>query len=288
MLDGLRLAVGTLTAIPVAPPRRVDRRVAGRAMTLAPPVVLPFALAVLALHGLEALVGAPAPVLAVLALAVLVLGTRAMHLDGLADTADGLSASYDRERALQVMRRGDIGPSGVAAVTLVLLLDAAALASLLPSLRGSVLAVVALVVQPPAAGLARAPGAVPPARADGLGATVAGSVTPAVWALSTAVTAVLAVGAGLAADLAWWAGPVVLAAAVAGGALVLRRAVVRLGGHHRRRPRGGGRGRPRGGPDGRRGRPAARRLSRCEATGPRRRPGRRVSPGGSGPARTAA
>ena len=93
MLDGLRLAVGTLTAIPVAPPRRVDRRVAGRAMTLAPLVVLPFALAVLALHGLQALVGAPAPVLAVLALAVLVLGTRAMHLDGLAHTADGRSAS---------------------------------------------------------------------------------------------------------------------------------------------------------------------------------------------------
>jgi adenosylcobinamide-GDP ribazoletransferase len=51
-----------------------------------------------------------------------------------------------------------------------------------------------------------------------------------VWALGTAVSAVLAVGAGLAVDLAWWAGPVVLAAAVAGGALVLRRAVVRLGG----------------------------------------------------------
>ncbi len=167
--------------------------------------------------------------LAVLALAVLVLGTRAMHLDGLADTADGLSASYDRERALEVMRRGDIGPSGVAAVTLVLLLDAAALASLLPSLRGSVLAVVALVSSRQLLAWACAR-PVPPARADGLGATVAGSVTPAVWALSTAVTAVLAVGAGLAADLAWWAGPVVLAAAVAAGALVLRRAVVRLGG----------------------------------------------------------
>ena len=187
MLDGLRLAVGTLTAIPVAPPRRVDRRVAGRAMTLAPLVVLPFALAVLALHRLGAPAGAPAPVLAVLALVVLVLGTRAMHLDGLADTADGLSASYDRERALEVMRRGDIGPSGVAAVTLVLLLDAAALASLLPSLRGSVLAVVALVSSRQLLAWACAR-PVPPARAEGLGATVAGSVTPAVWALSTAVT----------------------------------------------------------------------------------------------------
>ena len=229
MLDGLRLAVGTLTAIPVPPPRRVDRRVAGRAMTLAPLVVLPFALSLLVLHGLGAPAGAPAPVLAVLALVVLVLGTRAMHLDGLADTADGLSASYDRERALEVMRRGDIGPSGVAAVTLVLLLDAATLASLLPSLRGSVLAVVALVSSRQLLAWACAR-PVPPARADGLGATVAGSVTPAGWALSTAMTAVLAAGVGLAADLAWWAGPVVLAAAVTGGALVLRRAVVRLGG----------------------------------------------------------
>ena len=202
MLDGLRLAVGTLTAIPVAAPRRVDRRVAGRAMTLAPLVVLPFALAVLVLHRLGAPAGAPAPVLAVLALVVLVLGTRAMHQDG---------------------------PSGVAAVTLVLLLDAAALASLLPSLRGSVLAVVALVSSRQLLAWACAR-PVPPARAEGLGAAVAGSVTPAVWALSTAVTAVLAVGAGLAAGLAWWAGPVVLAAAVAAGALVVRRAVVRLGG----------------------------------------------------------
>ena len=131
--------------------------------------------------------------------------------------------------ALEVMRRGDIGPSGVAAVTLVLLLDAAALASLLASAGGSVLAVVALVSSRQLLAWACAR-PVPPARAEGLGATVAGSVTPAAWALSTAAVAVLAVGAGLAADLAWWAGPVVLAAAVAAGALVVRRAVVRLGG----------------------------------------------------------
>ena len=178
MLDGLRLAVGTLTAIPVAPPRRVDRRVAGRAMTLAPLVVLPFALArARPARGSRHSSVRRRRCWPSLALAVLVLGTRAMHLDGLADTADGLSASYDRERALEVMRRGDIGPSGVAAVTLVLLLDAAALASLLPSLRGSVLAVVALVSSRQLLAWACAR-PVPPARADGLGATVAGSVTP--------------------------------------------------------------------------------------------------------------
>jgi adenosylcobinamide-GDP ribazoletransferase len=127
------------------------------------------------------------------------------------------------------MRRGDIGPSGVAAVTLVLLLDAAALTSLLPSWGGSALAVVALVSSRQLLAWACAR-PVPSARADGLGATVAGSVAPATWALSTVVVAALAAGAGLAADLAWWAGPVVLAAAAAAGALVVHRAVVRLGG----------------------------------------------------------
>ena len=39
--DGLRLSVGTLTAIPVAAPSRIDRDVARSAMILAPLAVLP-------------------------------------------------------------------------------------------------------------------------------------------------------------------------------------------------------------------------------------------------------
>ena len=35
--------------------------------------------------------------------------TRGFHLDGLADTADALASSYDRERALTVARLGDVG-----------------------------------------------------------------------------------------------------------------------------------------------------------------------------------
>jgi len=43
--DAARLAVGTLTAVRVRAPRRVDARVAGTAMLLAPLAVLPLAAA---------------------------------------------------------------------------------------------------------------------------------------------------------------------------------------------------------------------------------------------------
>ena len=116
MPDAWRLCLGTFLAMPVRPPRRVDRRTAGWAMVLAPATTVPAllvwaALVAMVVHGLL-----PPFVAAALAVAAPVLLARAMHLDGLADTADGLSAGYDRERSLEVMRRSDVGPSGVAAV----------------------------------------------------------------------------------------------------------------------------------------------------------------------------
>ena len=55
--------------------------------------------------------------------------TGAVHLDGLADTADALSAGRDRVRALQILRDSRIGTFGAAAVFFVLALKIAALAS---------------------------------------------------------------------------------------------------------------------------------------------------------------
>jgi adenosylcobinamide-GDP ribazoletransferase len=232
LLDAWRLAVGTLTAIRLGPPRVVDRRVAGGAMVLAPLAVLPLGVAVtlvaLAGHRLRL----PLLVVALLAVGVVVLGNRAFHLDGLSDTADGLAASYDRERSLAVMKGGSAGPAGVAAVVLVLTLQAAALAGLLGQPRwgrSAVLAGVAVCVSRASLALCCARG-VRPARADGLGVTytqtVPRPVAAAVWVGAAGVLSAAAAWAGLP----WWRGALAAAVAVILVVALLDRATRRFGG----------------------------------------------------------
>ncbi|MEI6215601.1 MAG: adenosylcobinamide-GDP ribazoletransferase [Desulfuromonadales bacterium] len=59
---------------------------------------------------------------AALLIAVLAAITGALHLDGLADVADGLAARGDRERFLVVMKDSHVGAVGAVAVALGLLL----------------------------------------------------------------------------------------------------------------------------------------------------------------------
>lgn len=241
LLDGLRLAVGTLTVIPTPPPPRVDRRVASWAMTLAPVVgaVLAAALGVFVwllglMDGAPLLEGAPLLVSG-LTIGLLALLTRAMHLDGLADTADGLGSGKPAAEALQVMRRGDIGPFGVVTLLLVVLLQVVALADLIASGLGWVGLLLALVVSRLTLPVLCRRGA-SSARPDGLGAVVVGTVSPAqlvgsvlVAALLVGVPTVLLAGADGARSLL---GPVTIAAVIGLGSAVLlaRRAVRRLGG----------------------------------------------------------
>jgi adenosylcobinamide-GDP ribazoletransferase len=56
--------------------------------------------------------------------------TGAFHEDGLADVADGLGGSYDRERALIIMKDSRVGAFGAIAVVLALLCKVALLAML--------------------------------------------------------------------------------------------------------------------------------------------------------------
>lgn len=63
----------------------------------------------------------PAAVAVLLAILALTLSTGALHVDGLADSADGLFGGRTRERRLEIMRDSRIGTFGVAAVVFVLL-----------------------------------------------------------------------------------------------------------------------------------------------------------------------
>jgi adenosylcobinamide-GDP ribazoletransferase len=72
----------------------------------------------------------PKPILAVLTVAVLLAWSGGLHLDGVADCADGFFSSRPRERMLEIMRDSRIGAMGVIGLVLLLALKMAALYSL--------------------------------------------------------------------------------------------------------------------------------------------------------------
>lgn len=99
-MRALVAAMGLFTIVPM-PVVDVDRRVAARAVAALPWVGL-----------------------------LLVGLTGALHLDGLADTFDGLGSRKPTAEPRAIMRQSDIGPMGVVAVLFALLIDVAALSSL--------------------------------------------------------------------------------------------------------------------------------------------------------------
>ena len=226
--DAWLLATGTLTAVRVPPPSRVDRGVAGLAMLLAPLAVLPLGLAAAVVVLVAGGVGLPALATAYAVLVVLALGTRAFHWDGLADTADGLTASYSPARSLEVMRTGPVGPAGVVAVVLVSGLQASGLTAVVRHEQGWWVIGLLVCASRSALALACVRG-VPAARADGLGVTHIGSV-PVVGAVASLLLAAVVVGLAGSGLGAAWATVLGLVAMVAVVLALLLRCVRRLGG----------------------------------------------------------
>jgi adenosylcobinamide-GDP ribazoletransferase len=229
--DGIRFAFGTLTVLPVRV-TRWDRTTARAGMLCAPLAGLVVGL-LAALPGTLLLLSGSGPLLAAVAsAAVPAVLTRGLHLDGLADTADGLGSAKPAEDALRIMKQSDIGPFGVITLLFVLLAQVAVLFGLYGQgwAHGALGAVVAAVTGRLALTLASRQG-VPPARPDGLGAVVAGTVTPRG---AVTVAAVVVVGcAGAGALLGGYGAPHHALAALAGLAvaqLLLRHCVRRFGG----------------------------------------------------------
>ncbi|MEV5512482.1 adenosylcobinamide-GDP ribazoletransferase [Streptomyces flaveolus] len=228
---GLRFAFGTLTVLPVRV-TRWDRGAARGGMLCAPLAGLAVGAAAAATGRVLLFLGAGTLLAAVATAAVPAVLTRGLHLDGLADTADGLGSGKPAEDALRIMKQSDIGPFGVITLVFVLLAQVAALTQAYDGswARGALAAVVSATAARLALTLAARAG-VPAARPEGLGAAVAG-VVPAGGALGVAV-AVTAAGAAAGAflgtrDAVRTALAVLCAVAVA--ELLLRHCVRRFGG----------------------------------------------------------
>lgn len=213
--EGVRLIVALLTVVPAG--RLADitpgsARVAMLAAPLARAIVgLLAGVVILGAH----LLGIPPLVAGLLAVAAVMLGNRGMHIDGLSDTVDGLGAGWNRERALEVMHLGNAGPMGVAAIVVVVGLQASAWASLTsaaPGWRSAALIATLITASGVAATLAATRG-IRAAPQSGLAREVS-SVVPRWLTVVWLVLAGVALSAvGTLAGRPWWLG--VLAAVVA-------------------------------------------------------------------------
>jgi adenosylcobinamide-GDP ribazoletransferase len=118
-----------------------------------------------------------------------------MHLVGLADVADGLGASREAERSLEVMEQPTVGAFGVLTIVFVVLVQAAALERCIVYHRGSLAVILSVVAGRLSMVLACRRG-IRPARPEGLGALVAGTVGPVAVTVTVLVTAAGAALAG--------------------------------------------------------------------------------------------
>jgi len=216
-MRGLLVAIGFLTRIPV--PVRVfdDERAKAQSLAWYPLVGL---LMGAGLAGFAwCLRGAPSLLSAALVLLAWVVLTGALHLDGLADSADAwIGGLGDATRTLEIMKDPRSGPAGVVAVVLLLMLKLAALASLPAH---------AIVLLPLAPLLARmvltlAFVTTPYVRKGGLGSALVAAPRVACW------LSVLA-GGGVCIAMGW-SGAIALIAALLVFVLWRRACMRRIGG----------------------------------------------------------
>ncbi|WP_085608836.1 MULTISPECIES: adenosylcobinamide-GDP ribazoletransferase [unclassified Pseudomonas] len=140
----LWFALQFLSSLPIRLPGMPAPEQLGRSLLFYPLVGLLFGLILWALN--IALAGAPLLLHAALLLTVWVLLSGALHLDGLADSADAWLGGFgDRERTLTIMKDPRSGPIAVVTLVLVLLLKFAALLALIEQQQGLALIIVPLI-----------------------------------------------------------------------------------------------------------------------------------------------
>lgn len=138
------IALQFLSCLPIRLPGMPAPQELGRSLLFYPLVGLLFGVILWAVNGL--LLGTPLLLHAALLLSVWVLLSGALHLDGLADSADAWLGGFgDRERTLTIMKDPRSGPMAVVTLVLVLLLKFAALLALIEQQHGVLLIIVPLI-----------------------------------------------------------------------------------------------------------------------------------------------
>ncbi|MCU0120777.1 adenosylcobinamide-GDP ribazoletransferase [Pseudomonas sp. B2M1-30] len=165
----LWIALQFLSSLPIRLPGMPEPEQLGRSLLFYPLVGLLFGVI---LWGANlALSGAPLLLHGALLLTLWVLLSGALHLDGLADSADAWLGGFgDRERTLTIMKDPRSGPIAVVTLGLVLLLKFTALLALIEQQQGLTLIIVPLIGRAALLGLFLT---TPYVRAGGLGQALA-------------------------------------------------------------------------------------------------------------------
>ena len=154
MMNGLRSAIGFLTILPLAPSGAPGSLVSARGWFPLVGLLLGLILASLEILRMLMLQAgssgwygyAPLPVTypvflnytillwSVLLVVILVVLTRALHLDGFMDSCDALLGGFDRERRLEILRDPNVGAFAVIGVVCLLLIKVLTIAGLPPGI----------------------------------------------------------------------------------------------------------------------------------------------------------
>jgi len=224
-VTGLSTALSWLTVLPVRGPQDIGRDEGRRAIGAAPVVGALLGAGATGLLWVLLWAGLDPALAGLLTVGALAVSTRGMHVDGLADTADGLGCYGPPERAREVMRSGGAGPFGVAALIVTIGVQALAFGALGAS--GAWVAVAVAVAAGRVSAVFACRRGVPASSPSGFGALVADSQqlwVAVLWGLALSLASLWA------GPHRWWQGPVVVLVALAAAAVLVRHCARRFAG----------------------------------------------------------
>jgi adenosylcobinamide-GDP ribazoletransferase len=199
-ISGLLSAFQFLTILPVK--RNFSTAQIARSTLFFPVVGLAIGLL---LAGVNWLLGhiLPEAVVNIFLLALLALGSGGLHLDGLADTMDGIAGHRSVERRLEIMRDSRIGGFGAIGLVMMLLIEYVLINSISPDIKW-----LALIAAPTISrwAMVYAIYAYPYARPDGLGKAFKDGVSLSQFLPATLIALLMSSVLWSVAGLVIWAG----------------------------------------------------------------------------------